>query len=276
MKTRVLSFILLFILLTSCDNYKCVVYYSNGSTSEYTFREKDNPSAYESGLTYFLICQSTSEELSDRIAGYPSKKAEQFYVFDRKGNLVTSEGVPEDTIDELRASLSGTSYQQSKIDSTKIAELTPYFKIKQDEFDPKAPVWYEPKSAPQYTNRNGIYCYFRTIDNKPQNFRFRMQYYADDWLFFHKVQFSIDEKAYEYIPNDTETDSGNGGKIWEWFDDAITTSSDKELIRALANAKTARMKIIGKQYYDIKEITPSQIKDIKRSLELFEAMGGSL
>ena len=45
----------------------------------------------------------------------------------------------------------------------------------------------------------------------PSNLRFRIQYYADDWL-FNKVQFSIDGKAYEYIPSDTERDCGYGGK----------------------------------------------------------------
>ena len=103
--------------------------------------------------------------------------------------------------------------------------------------------------------------------------RFRVQYYSDDWLFFKKIQFSIDYNAYEYIPSDTETDSGNGGKIWEWFDEALT-GRDKTLIYALADAKSAKMKFIGRQYYDIKTITKNQITDMKRVLELYRAMGG--
>ena len=38
------------------------------------------------------------------------------------------------------------------------------------------------------------------------NFRLRIQYYSDDWLFIRKYQFSIDNKAYEFIPNNVETD----------------------------------------------------------------------
>jgi hypothetical protein len=121
---------------------------------------------------------------------------------------------------------------------------------------------------------NGIYCYFQTENNIPSNLRFRVQYHADDWLFISRIQFSIDGKAYDYIPSDVETDSGNGGRIWEWFDESLD-SSDKELIDALANAKSAKMKLIGKQYHDIKAITTEQINSIKRTLEMYNAMGGN-
>lgn len=163
--------------------------------------------------------------------------------------------------------------EETKIDSVKIKELLPFFKVKKDEFDPNGKTWYEPKSAPQYTNRNGIYLYFAVQNGKVAALRFRVQYYSDDWLFFKKIQFSIDENAYEYIPSNTETDCGNGGKIWEWFDEALT-GSDRDLIYALVEAKSAKMKFIGRQYYDIKTITRNQISDMKRALELYRAMGG--
>ena len=100
-----------------------------------------------------------------------------------------------------------------------------------------------------------------------------MQYYSDEWLFFNRVQFSIDGKAYEYVPLNTETDNGDGGYIWEWFDESIT-NSDKDLISALSNAKSAKMKLIGRQYFDIRTISKDQIKNIKRTLDLYKEMGG--
>ena len=164
--------------------------------------------------------------------------------------------------------------EEAKVDSVKIKELLPFFIVKKDEFDPNGKTWYEPKSAPQYTNRNGIYLYFAVQNGKVAALRFRVQYYSDDWLFFKKIQFSIDENAYEYIPSNTETDCGNGGKIWEWFDEALT-GSDRDLIYALVEAKSAKMKFIGRQYYDIKTITKNQITDMKRALDLYRAMGGT-
>lgn len=174
------------------------------------------------------------------------------------------EEAEKDRLEEFKAS--------ATIDSVKIKELEKYFNQKTDEFDPYGRTWYKPKSAPQYVNRNGIYCYFQTIDGIPSNLRFRIQYHADDWLFFNKVQFSIDGNAYEYIPNNTETDNGNG-MIWEWSDENLS-ANDKNLIEALSNAKSAKMKFIGRQYYDIKTISQQQILDIKRTLDLYRAMGG--
>ena len=167
----------------------------------------------------------------------------------------------------------GTSIPESKIDSAKIKELLPFFDVNKDEFDPNGKTWYKTKSAPKYADRNGIYLYFAVLEGKVMPLRFRVQYYSDNWLFFKKIQFSIDDKAYEYIPSSTETDSGNGGKIWEWFDEALT-GSDRDLIYALVKAKSAKMKLIGRQYYDIKNITNNQVTDMKRTLELYRAMGG--
>jgi len=160
-----------------------------------------------------------------------------------------------------------------KIDSVKIKELKPFFNTKKDEFDPSGKEWYEPKSAPKYTNENGIYLYFQVNDGVPSNLRLRIQYHSDDWLFFKKVQFSLDGVAYEYVPRDTQTDSGNGGRIWEWSDDSMN-QSNTELLDALSNSKASKMKLVGRQYYDIKTLTKSQKRDLKRSLDLFKAMGG--
>lgn len=165
------------------------------------------------------------------------------------------------------------SSKESIIDSTKIKELMKYFKKKNDEYSNNDRIWYQPKSSPNYTNANGIYCYFYTENGIADNLRFRLQYYADDWLFFKSVSFSIDGKAYEYFPSKTETDSGDGGYIWEWFDESLN-EDDKSLVYALANAKSAKMKLIGSKYYKEKGVTLEQINSIKRTLELYKAMGG--
>ena len=188
-------------------------------------------------------------------------------IFDMKNSLKeTVENNKQKEIEDFK--------NKVQIDSAKIKELDKFFTSETDEFDPNALVWHKPKSAPKYTNRNGIYCYFQSNNGMPSNLRMRMQYHADDWLFIQKVQFSIDGNAFEFIPRDTETDSGNGGRIWEWFDEGMG-KSNTELLNGLANAKSAKMKLIGRQYYKVKTITNNQIKDIKRSLDLYKAMGGT-
>ncbi len=179
----------------------------------------------------------------------------------------------QDVVDKNKDDKAQEFKASAKIDSVKIKGLLKYFTKKKDEFDKNNKIWYQPQSAPHYTNRNGIYLYFETENGIPMNLRFRFQYYADDWLFFGKVQFAIDGKAYEYIPDKTETDSGDGGMIWEWFDQPLT-QSDKDLIYALANAKSAKMKLIGRQYFDTKVISKEQIVSMKQTLDLYTSMGG--
>ncbi len=159
------------------------------------------------------------------------------------------------------------------IDSAEIKRLSPFFDFKKDEFDPKGMTWVEPKSRPAYRNRNGIYCYFMSSQGEVSNFRLTIQYYAENWLFVRKCQFSIDGKAYEFIPMNVERDH-SGGYIWEWVDERVSAPKDWELIKALSAAKSARIKFIGDQYSEIKTISPKQIKGIKDALELYVAMGG--
>lgn len=187
--------------------------------------------------------------------------------------ISSRENYLQKAVDESKKEENDNFKRTTKIDSLKVKELEKYFRKRKDEFSNKTTVWYEPKNAPKFTNSNGLYCYFQTENGIPNNLRFRMQYYSDDWLFFNKVQFSIDGKAFDFVPLFTERDSGDGGFIWEWFDVQVS-ESDKELINALANANTAKMKLIGSQYYDVKIVTREQIKSIKRTLEIYVALGG--
>lgn len=172
----------------------------------------------------------------------------------------------------------GTSeveHAESSIDSVAIDKLSPFFNFKKDEFDPRGRTWIKPKSAPKYIDMNGIYCYFMRTDDGVSNFRFSVQFYADDWLFIRKCQFLIDGKAYEYIPSNVERDNADG-YIWEWFDEKVESSNDIEIIKALAQAKSAKIKFIGRQYYKIRNISEKDILNIRRAVDLYTAMGGVL
>ncbi len=302
MKKHLLPLILFLSFLTACKHdYKYVeVILDKSIFGDIDKKDKDpviikaasDSAAYLEAYQKFCISVKVNKDMLESYGEVYSTPI-SFKLFNDKGEDVTltfftSKSIREKEIenqifsmnnsikDEMDNSKNQETANQSKTakyDTAKVKELEKYFRIKADEFSNDNKKWYEPKNAPQYTNRNGIYCYFMTENGVPSNLRFRVQYYADDWLFFNKIQFSIDGKAYDYIPDKTETDSGNGGYIWEWLDQNLT-SSDKELIYALANAKNAKMKFIGRQYYNIKTITQDQIKSIKNTLDIYNAMGG--
>ena len=302
-KFNFLLFLGLITFLTSCDkSYKYVEKVREESilggtdikeNDVETIKAKDDSTAYLEAFKKFCISVKVNKDMVQSM-GKTYSTPLSFKILNDKGEDITNttlfanriqcEKEIEEQIFSMRNSIQDAVdnnenektielKQTAKIDSNKIKVLKQFFRVRKDEFSTTGKTWYEPKSAPNYTNSNGLYCYFQTENDMPSNLRFRMQYYSDDWLFFSKVQFSIDGKAYEYVPVDTETDSGDGGYIWEWFDESVS-ESDKELINALANAKSAKMKLIGRQYFDLRNISQDQIKGIKRTLELYQAMGG--
>lgn len=154
-----------------------------------------------------------------------------------------------------------------------IKKLLPFFKIKKEEFSNDDIQWVKPKDAPKYIDQNAIFCYFQVTNNRASNFRLKIQYASDDWLFIQQYKFSIDGMVFDYIPDEIKRD--NDSSIWEWSDQQIT-AIDNSLINALAMAKKAKIRFVGQQYYKDRAISSSQLSSIKRTLKLYRLMGGSL
>lgn len=295
---KILLFLLMFGLLGCNGNkpYKYVEIVNEKSLFGNSYDEKEKEpiviNAKNDSLAYleaykrFCISQKVRKDMADAgqdLATIPLK----FSLYNSKGEEVYPyiESATLDSIKKeimklktgIKESLSAAKKKKQKpIDSVIVKKLSPLFNFEKDEFDPNELTWIKPKSAPQYIDQNGIYCYFMKDINGVSNFRLRIQYHADDWLFIRKYQFSIDGKAYEFIPNNVETDSGNGGRIWEWCDEEMTQDSDIEIIKALSMAKKAKIKFIGRQYHNIRSITKQEINGIKDALDLYNGMGGGI
>lgn len=282
------------ILFISCNNEKKHSYHSVQNYQETNFlgeievKEKvsekrllENDSiAYIIALTSFTVGQKVNQNFID--AGLPpSKKYLDFRIFrddiDITDNIFfnSKDSITLAIIDEIMSMPSALNTQQKNhIDSSAITKLTPLFRIKKDEMSANNLFWYTPRSAPEYTNQNGFYLYFQKTDDKASNLRIRLQYNADDWLFIKSIEFLIDGKNYTYTPENVKRDNDSSG-IWEWFDQQAQ-QSDKPLIHAIVNAKgEAKMKIVGRNYHKIKDITPSQIEGFKNTIDLYTAFGAS-
>lgn len=158
------------------------------------------------------------------------------------------------------------------VDSAKIKELRPFFTEKKDEF--KGITWVEPKARPKYANANGICTYFSlNSEGKPENLRFLIQYYADDWLFIYSYTFLIDGNTYTFSNPDVERD--NNSMIWEWSDTGVAQSGEvAQILYAIKNAKEVKIRFNGRQYHKDKVLTQKDIKAIQQPIEYFEALGG--
>ena len=146
------------------------------------------------------------------------------------------------------------------------------FVFKQDEFDEYGRTWVHSKTEAKYRNQNAYYCYFQiNSDKSVSNFRFVIQYESDDWLFIENCIFNIDGDNIRFTPSKMERD--NDSRIWEWCDEKLH-GSDVELIRKIATAKSVKVKLNGKQYYDTRTIKEREIKAIKNTLYYYELLGG--
>ena len=152
----------------------------------------------------------------------------------------------------------------------KAEKLKPYFNFRFDDFDKCT--WVTPKDAPGLSD-NGFYCYFSLVNGRACNLRLKIQYSASDWLFVQSFKLLIDDDSFGYDPGNIERDHSTF--VWEWSDAPVTSYSNM-LLNSLVLSKKAKIRFIGKQYHKDKDITPKQLTSIKRTMDLFYALGGKI
>lgn len=148
-----------------------------------------------------------------------------------------------------------------------LKSLKKSFRVKYDDMEEI--YWIYDNSSPKFTNSNALYLYIGA--NKDSSWlRFRLQHYAEDWLFIEKVIFKIDDYNYELMVSPKR--DNDGGMIWEWVDLGYSDTQIGTIISALKNCKSAKMRLEGSQYYRDKKITASQIAAFKRIYNLQKSL----
>ncbi len=211
---KLLLLVLLTIIISACEQSKNYEYVELGlkesifggieqdEKDAVVIKAKNDSIAYLEAYQKFCISEKVAQDMQEAL-GSSSTKPTDFKLIDEQGNnialLINFDGIDslkndvrnrifemknslKETVDNNKEKEIETFKNTVQIDSAKIKELEKFFNSKKDEFDPNALVWQKPKSAPTYTNQNGIYCYFQTNNGMPSNLRLRMQYHADDWL----------------------------------------------------------------------------------------------
>ena len=261
-------------------------------TSSTIIREYSDSAAHIKALEYFA--NASIEYYQDGFAMKDTllvAKPLYYSLFDKEGREITDKTFPsydllyknrylamilsarQDYILKMedfkvQAELSA-KMEKERLNTIKNSKL--YFRFDSDEFN--GLTWVIPKSAPRYLNRNGIYCYFQSNNDVASNFRLRIQYTADNWLFIRSYQFVIDGFTFSYTPDKVERD--NNSTIWEWSDQQVS-SFDMSLINALYSAQNAKIRFVGKQYHKDRVISKKELESIRRAFDLFVAMKGKI
>lgn len=276
----------------------CVFVCSCGKKYTIEFRDKDNLvsekeefKAYDDETAFlvayrkFLTTKKVEKEMVQK-GIYKEVKTENYRLLNNKNEDITNmtfdsqeekmkeEEIKISKIGEVINIEKDKSKTNENVDSAKIKELMPYFKTEVDEFDVNHRKWITPNTAAKYANANSIYFYFSTTGDKVGNLRLKVQYYADDWLFIRKYIFNIDGFPIEFVPKEVKRDN-DYGKIWEWSDDAMTPF-ESSLINSIRYCKAIKVKFVGDDYEKVRALSNKEIQSMKRAIELYYAMGGSI
>lgn len=192
---KILLLITAIILFSSCDNNKSYKYVEKVREKSVfggsRIKEKDekiiyassDSAAYIEAYKNFCIAQKVYNDMRDKgMADYidipvgfkllnsaGGDISDIYFVTkaEEEENISKKYFEMENVVDRSSTIPDNSDSQTSKVDSSKMKELLPFFTANKDEFDPRGKTWYKPKSAPKYVNVNGIYLYFAVENSKP-------------------------------------------------------------------------------------------------------------
>lgn len=128
--------------------------------------------------------------------------------------------------------------------------------------------FYYPNAFPKYINeRTFALCYVGHSSNTWV--RIRYDYYGEDWVFWEKLTFLIDDvqyyRHYDHFDIQRENDYG---KVWEYID-FTADEEDIELFEAIANSEETIIRFEGDHRYDL-TVSQEDKAAIKDALAVYE------
>ena len=144
-------------------------------------------------------------------------------------------------------------------------------RINKDEFKPDV-VFYFPDKAPKYRNTNWMFPYLGKSGNSVY-LRYVIQYEADDWLFIENVKVKTkyedgSEKIIDLFSGYFDRDN-ESARIWEWTDIEVSEFMYQNLMD-IYNAKSAKIRFQGRQYYKERNMTSNEFKALKNVINVYK------
>ena len=195
-------------------------------------------------------------------------------------NLLKEKHPTSEKIVEAEKLLSDINKELKEIELAKKRRLSGFLKkMRKKVDDMQGLTWYYDKSSPKYVNsRTSLYAYIGKKENKLPSLRLNIQYTADDWLFVDKYIINVDGVIYEINEEsygEIKTDSGNGGKIWEWLDRSVK-EKELSLIKAISSGKVVKIRFSGSKYYKDVTLSSRDKSALVNVINAFEALGGKI
>ncbi len=135
---------------------------------------------------------------------------------------------------------------------------------------------YTPKGISMANDANEVFfCFDSDGSRATSRLRLRVQYFADDPLYYSDIQFTIDGFNYSFHPSKPSRGKMGARMYWEQSEDVLN-SQHKDLVYALSHCHWARMSLKGADGMNhVKMLTAAQLEAFTNTLELYRAMGGN-
>lgn len=138
--------------------------------------------------------------------------------------------------------------------------------------------FYYPSAFPYYTSSNkwavdkrSFVLPYMGMQGDDVWLRLLCHYTGDDWIFFEKITFAVDDQRfYKYFSYYDVTRDNGGGDVWEYVDIDVG-SSEIALLQAIADSNTTIIRFEGDDYYRDVTVTSKDKAAIKEMLQAYAA-----
>lgn len=115
--------------------------------------------------------------------------------------------------------------------------------------------------------------YLAVPDKGAPYLRFVFMYTGDDWLFIRGVTLNVDGEKLPDVPlNAFRINRDNsGGRVWEWYDEAIS-DKDLRLFERLVSSKKTIIRYSGSQYYKDRILSQEEKRAMRKVLDAYRAV----
>ncbi|MDD2753012.1 MAG: hypothetical protein PHT44_00100 [Candidatus Portnoybacteria bacterium] len=143
-------------------------------------------------------------------------------------------------------------------------------KLRKEYDDVRQIAFYYDASTPIPNNVNNVSLYIAKSDGGASILRFRIRYAGEDWLFIKKYSFKVDEKVFDFYPND-KIERDNTNTVWEWYD-GVANDEALQIIAAIIGSKEAKIRYEGQQYYKDRVITVAEKTALSNVLKAYSLL----
>lgn len=159
------------------------------------------------------------------------------------------------------------AYTQAEREAKEAAGKAAVAKLKTENDDVEGITWYMPSSWPTYSNTR---CYVLPYIGEQNGYKWlkcKVDYAANDWVFFTQVIFSVDGVKRDTVYfdyGDVTRDTALGAKLYESADFSPSSSQIK-LLEDIANSQKTIIRFQGSDYYydfTVPDKDKQSIKDV--------------